>query len=1180
MTNTFDWNKNTWDVIDTYFKDEHVLVKHQLESFNNFISDGIPDVIKEYNPIKIPANYDEESNRFLLEYVIEFKDIYIGKPVINENNGDVLPMYPHDAKLRNLTYSSRLYVDIEHKIISYDTNTEKYNTTILQKIEKYGIGKIPIMLQSKYCILNDQVSSIKGSMGECEYDIGGYFVINGSEKVIVSQERKCINQVYVFPQGKTVSKYSHIAEISSMPKEGLSMAKTLQVKLLSKEGPIGRSIKVQINKVRVDIPLFILFRAFGIISDKSIIEHILSDINSVLSKNLIEKLKPSILEASAIQTEEMAVQYISYYVTLSNKIQSSDKFKLKYVQTLLENEILPHLGKSKIKKAFYLGLMVKKLLMISIGIIQADDRDSFINKRVESTGELLTGLFRSNYGKMLKDMRIGIEKDIRLGRIYEMGSILPKKIKNSTIESGIKYALATGNWGLKNQNNKKGIAQVLNRLSYLSYLSHERRVVAPVERGAKLVEPRNLHNTQWGIICPCETPEGASVGVVKNMSLMCHLTLNSSSDVIYAILEEFGIIKLEEINANEIYKYTNVMVNGNWIGVHNKPNVLTNLLKNLRRQGIINIYTSVSWKIKDNVIEILTDKGRLCRPLYIIKDNKFLINNEIINKLKDNKLEWCDLLKGQSNDTNCNIEESDDIGVIEYIDSNEADTSMISMSVDDINKNNKNNDSYYDYTHCEIHPSMIFGVLVSNIPFPDHNQAPRNLFQGAMGKQAIGIYATSYQDRMDTLGHVLYYPQKPIVSTRPSSYLNSDNIPSGQNPIVAIACYTGYNQEDSLMFNNSAIQRGLFCSSYFKTYKAEEKRNQSTLEDEQFCKPDKNNSNGSLKTRGMHGNYDKLDENGFIKLGSKIEDNDIIIGKVIPLKDNIDSTIKFKDASTILKIKEKGEVDCVYSNRNGDGYRFCKVRLRTERLPQVGDKFASRHGQKGTIGIIYNQEDMPFTKDGVTPDLIVNPHAIPSRMTIAQLIECVLSKIGVMRGCTMDSTPFTGINANNVGEYLEKNYGFSYSGKEVLINGMTGEMMEADIFIGNTFYYKLKHMVEDKMHSRSTGPYQLLTRQPAEGRSRDGGLRFGEMERDCMLSHGSVQFLKERMFDSSDKFFVYVCKKSGLPAIVNQRRNIYKSLYDDTSKDFAKIHIPYSSKLLMHELMCMGILPRIFTKAI
>ena len=500
------------------------------------------------------------------------------------------------------------------------------------------------------------------------------------------------------------------------------------------------------------------------------------------------------------------------------------------------------------------------------------------------------------------------------------------------------------------------------------------------------------------------------------------------------------------------------------------------------------------------------------------------------------------------------------------------------MSKDNLDENSKENYAYYNYTHCEIHPSMILGVLASNIPFADHNQAPRNLFQGAMGKQAMGIYSTSFRERMDTMAHILHYPQKPIVNTESSKYVHSDTLPSGQMPIIAIACYTGYNQEDSLIFNQSSIDRGLFSSSFYRTYVDEEKKNSATLEDEKFCKPQKHYPNGKIYTEKMsYGSYDKLDNNGLVKTGEYVDANDIIIGKVTMLKDSIEGEPKARDLSTSLRMNESGIVDKIYKNSNGDGYNFVKVRVRSDRIPEIGDKFSSRHGQKGTIGMTYKQEDMPFTKDGIVPDIIMNPNAIPKRMTIAQFIECVFGKVGTLAGCDMNATPFRKVNVEDISPILEK-MGYSGGGTEVLYNGKTGEQIKVNIFIGPTFYYRLKHLVEDKIHSRATGPYQLLTMQPAEGRSRDGGLRCGEMERDCLLSHGAVQFLKERTFDCSDKYYIWIDKETGMISPVNPEKNIYKSLYSDNQTRFAKVQIPYGSKLFIQELQSMHINPRIFTK--
>ena len=1177
MTENFDYN-NTWDVINELFSDKSRLVEHHLDSFNNFIEVLIPQTLKEFSPQKIYYDFDEKISKFKKEIHIYFEDTFISKPVINENNGVTNVMYPNEARLRKLTYAGTLSCNILIEI--YKFKNDKMELEEKNVYNNIILGKIPIMVGSKYCVLNTLSNFTKKEMGECIYDEGGYFIVLGSEKVVIPQEVKCPNKVYIFPPTKNLTKCSKIAEITSISKNNLSNIKPLQVKLYNRTTKNGKTIKIDLKRFKSDIPLFIIFRALNVISDKDIIEHIVYDIEDKNNLEIINLLESSLEESSHIKTKDIALQFLTKYSTAKfdykNNQELTNENKIKYVEDILLSELLPHVGDSPVKKAYFLGYMVNQLLKAELGYIDFDDRDSFMNKRVENTGGLLNTLFRTNFNKVIKDMRSSIEKDIKANRIEDMGINIDKKIKQGTIELGMKYGLATGNWGVKGgtgKNLRQGIAQVLNRLSYLSTLSYKRRINAPIDRSLKDVKPRFLHNTQYGTICPSETPEGHAIGIVKNMALTAHITIASEEEEILIILEENGIKYIDQILSKDIYNSTKVFINGDFLGIHDKPNELVDKLKEARRNGIINIYVSICWNINNSSIFIYTDAGRLSRPLYIIKDNKFLINNKDTELIRNKKLKWDDLICSTEKVNTSKLHES----VIEYIDIEESDTLMIAFSNDDLKKNSDKNTHYFKYTHCELHPSMMYGVLVSNIPFANYNQAPRNQYQAAMGKQAIGIFSTNYQKRIDTVQHVLYYPQKPLICTRPSKYINSHNMPSGINAIVAIMCYTGYNQEDSLMMNQSALERGLFISSYYRMYTSKEQKNQITLEEEKFCKPEKYNEDGTIKTFEIKpASYDKLNpDTGIINKGEFVTEKDVIIGKVIPLKQD-EGTAKFRDNSTTIKPNESGFIDKVYINKDADNYTFCKINIRAERVPEIGDKFASRHGQKGTIGMTYKQEDMPYSKSGLVPDIIVNPHAIPSRMTVGQLAECLLGKVSLLKGCESDATSFNKTNVSDVSDLLQE-FGFNKNGTEVLYNGRTGEQIKTQIFIGPTYYQRLKHMVGDKVHSRSTGPYNLLTRQPAEGRSRDGGLRIGEMERDCLLSHGVTNFLNERLFTCSDKYFVYVCDVCGMIASGNKEKNLYECKFCNNNNFISKIKLPYACKLFFQELMSMGIITRIET---
>tara|TARA_B110000008_G_scaffold276249_1_gene315185 strand:+ start:1 stop:2568 length:2568 start_codon:yes stop_codon:yes gene_type:complete len=831
---------------------------------------------------------------------------------------------------------------------------------------------------------------------------------------------------------------------------------------------------------------------------------------------------------------------------------------------VLKNDLFPHC-ETKTQKVYFLGYMTNQILQTSFGWRPTDDRDSYVNKRIDLAGVLLNNLFRNYFNKLVKDMQKQTIKEMRTGSWKSTNDYLNiinttniyKIIKSTTIENGIKRALATGDFGIKNTNsNKVGVAQVLNRLTYISSLSHLRRINTPIDKSGKLIPPRKLHNTQWGYVCPAESPEGQSVGVVKNISYMAHITVDSNINPIYDIIESY-IIPLEKLKPKDIYGKVKVFINGNWLGIAKDPTKTYESLKDKKYQGIINIYTSIIFNYKTMEIIVCNDAGRLTRPVLRVKNGKLCMTKKIENEIKNNKFEWDDLL------ANHKYKDS----IVEYIDSAEQNTSLISIWPKNL-KDKKH--KLKKYTHCEIHPSTIFGILASCIPFPEHNQSPRNTYQCAMGKQAMGMFASNFKCRMDKTAYVQTYTQRPLVDTRIMNLLRLNDIPSGCMVVVAIMTYSGFNQEDSIIFNKDSVDRGLFSATIYHTEKDEDKKIQG--DEEIRCKPDK------VKTKGMKfANYNKLNSNGVIPENSLIENRDVIIGKIVPIKENRNDhtkIIKYKDMSRVYRTNENTYVDKNYVNRNGDGYTFAKIRTRTYRIPEIGDKFSSRHGQKGTIGLILKAADMPTTAEGLVPDIIINPHCIPSRMTIAQLKETVLGKVLLELGLFGDGTSFGEYAVKDICKELQK-IGYESHGNDILYNGMTGEQLESDIFIGPAFYQRLKHMVSDKEHSRAIGPMVVMTRQPAEGRARDGGLRFGEMERDCMISHGASRFTKDRIYHASDSYEIFTCQKCGLISIFNYEKNIHMCKTCGNNTHFNKVQVPYAFKLLMQELITMNIAPRI-----
>jgi DNA-directed RNA polymerase beta subunit len=1635
-------------IIQSYFEGQHLdrLVRHQIESYNHFINFQVQKTIEMFNPVVVRSenDYVDEHKQYMLEVFIHFENFKLYPPQIHENNGATKLMLPQEAKLRNFTYASTMTVDIRLEYVIRNTDAMD-NPKIVQKfLPKINIGKMPIMLKSSICVLTQNKHIHPIYTGECNMDCGGYFIIKGSEKTVLGQERAAENRIYCF-DGKNTTKWDYFAEIKSIPDYKCISPKQIEMMIASKNNGFGNGIYISIPRMKQPIELFVLFRCLGILSDKEICEYIVLDTCDDKYSDILKFLQASIIDSNKYMTQEDAMKHLTSNVTfmpLNMDKETGARKKREFAQDILQNDLFPHC-RTKDQKLYLVGYMANKLIQTALGWLPPDDRDSYINKRIDLTGTLLNNLFRNYFNKLVKEMQKQIVREINNGswrstedyeNIVNMTNIY-KIMKSTTIENGINRALATGDFSIKQSNSSKvGVAQVLNRLTYVSSLSHSRRINTPLEKSGELIAPRKLHNTTWGFLCPAETPEGQSIGIVKNISYLAHITIQTNNESLYEYVKPY-ITAIEKVRPYEVNHKVKVFINGSWVGITETPLELYHDMKDKKYSSIINIYSSIIFDIKLKEIRICTDGGRLTRPVLRVKDKKVIITSDIIDKLESKELCWNDLF------TNCRLDDS----VIEYIDPEEQNFSMIAMQAKDGMLQDTN--ITYNYTHCEIHPSTIFGVLASCIPFPEHNQAPRNTyqclnpeelvwmadntrkmikdiqigeevlsfnpdtfdisktyvvnqfirknefpiykvktisgrsiratsdhkfmtnygwktvsdlindsslnigvftkdnsicnitsyssriildseqfinkmrelgieetknrrvskifkyveqltnigllplsennpklailsriigflyadgsiniyekskyntkdfqcsfdfgrendaidmendisecgfnkvkilegtrkfksgnsgciqthhtftcihngclpallialgvsygkktenarneipewirnnneygrqfikgFQGgdgckikyvntidkrtnkpttiiqigntsqqihpihkeslcvfmnqcrdilnslniitgpdliiqtvsetrlqisysissrsdnlinyydkvgyaycetknnisfnvveylkskkintaskfmsisdwskridiknnmafinissielepdglvsdievesenhsfittygiassncAMGKQAMGVYATNYDKRMDKTAYVLNYPTRPLVDTRLMNFIHLNNIPSGAMVNVAIMTHTGYNQEDSVLISKGALDRGLFMATIYHTEKDEDK---NIIRDEIVrCKPDK------TRTKGIKfGNYDKLNTQGFIPENTLVENRDVIIAKIVPIKENRNDptkTIKYEDQSKTFRTTEETYIDKNFTGRNGDGYNFAKVRVRILRKPVMGDKISSRHGQKGTLGNIIPEEDMPFTKDGLRPDIIINPHAIPSRMTIAQLKETLLGKVLLELGLFGDGTSFGNFDVKTIAEKLQS-LGYESYGNELLYNGLTGEQLETNIFMGPVFYQRLKHMVNDKQHSRAIGPMVNLTRQPAEGRSRDGGFRIGEMERDVMIAHGMSRFCKERLYDVSDKYSVHVCKRCGLIASYNdgdKRKgaidfavHLCKTCGNKT--DFAKVDIPYAYKLMAQELQTINVVARIMTE--
>ena len=1178
-----------WELLASYYKPDSLsrLVRHQHESYDDFINNQLRNTISMFNPImsRSSNDYDPETKSYRFQVEVNVINPILNTATIHENNGVKNIMYPHCARSRNFTYSSALAVDIEIKY-----HVRGNDEPIVKYLKNVTIGKVPVMVKSSICSLNT-TNDMTALANECKMDPGGYFIISGSEKVVIGQERMAENKPLCFNVTKSSTAYTAFVDVKSVPHEKCISPRQFGVMISKNNTGYGFPLYAQMSRVRQHIPLFILFRAYGIVSDKDICDHIVGESSPDMDA-FRPFLQASAVDAADVMSQEDALDYIGKRAMFSAykknrpmgaagavadeagtaetdeaaaaaELEEMEGRRTKFMNNVYANEVLPHC-RDVTHKTHYIGHMAHKLITTRIGKVPFDDRDSYINKRVDTTGVLLNNLFRNYYNKLTKDMQKQIVYEINNGSWKSTDSYenimthtnIYKIIKISTIENGLNRALSTGDFGTRNGNDKVGVAQVLNRLNYMSLLSHLRRVNTPIDKSGKLVAPRKLHPTTWGMLCPVESPEGQSVGVVKNIATMAVITMASD-----ATLLRDKVVGIVDPIATDTYtktEHVKMICNGEWIGTTDSPDRVYGELKSWKARGIITAYTSITFDPGTKELCINNEGGRFMRPLFTVTDNKVMYDmmQEEIAVANPGTNLWDACLRTVGANGRCPIE---------YIDVGEQNDAMIRM-------NRKEGKPEIQYTHMEIHPSTIFGVLASCIPFPDHNQSPRNTYQCAMGKQAMGTYSREHGARMDRTAYVACYPTRPLVDTRMSGILGLHEMPSGTQSIVAIMSFDGYNVEDSVLINQGSVDRGMFQTVVSHSERDEDSNTHG--EEEIRCKPDKS------RTQGIKfGNYDKVDDKGVIGENEKLEKGDIIMAKVSTIKENRNDpskVVKYRDESVIFRAGDNCYVDKTTSGRNGDGYKFVKVKYRETRSVAIGDKFCSRSAQKGTVGNILPEVDMPYTREGIRPDIILNPHAIPSRMTIAQLKESLMGKALLDLGMFGDGTPFGELSVEDIRKHLMA-LGQESNGNEIMYNGKSGEMMESNIFIGPVFYQRLKHMVSDKAHSRSVGPMINLTRQPAEGRSRAGGLRIGEMERDGIASHGMTRFCRERLYDSSDAYSVHICNSCGMIASVNPKYNINVCQTCDNKVDFSLVSVPFAFKLMMQELQSCNITPRIIT---
>lgn len=1115
ITDPINTAEDKWTLLPIFLKVKG-LVKQHIDSYNYFVDVEIKKIVQANK--RVVSDVDPN-------FYLEYTDIRVGLPERTDPDSSA-EITPNECRLRDMTYSAPVFVDIE-----YVRGRQRVGR------KSIPIGRLPIMLRSAKCVLSNKNEMQMAQLNECPLDPGGYFIVNGTEKVILVQEQLSKNRIIVENDSK---KGVVQASVTSSTHERKS--KTYVVTKNDR-------IYLRHNSIMEDMPIVLVLKAMGIQSDHEILILVAGTdmvYQDTFSVNFEECSKLGVF------TQQQALEYLGTRVRTMRRPMGPGARRPPAYEALetLATTVLPHVPVDNLNfrpKAMYMAVMARRVLMAMANPQLVDDRDYVGNKRLELAGQMLSLLFEDTFKKHNSDLKMNIDKILKKpNRASEFDAYQQLQAHANYITSPMNRAISTGNWNLKRfRMERAGVTHVLSRLSYISALGMMTRISSQFEKTRKVSGPRALQPSQFGMLCPSDTPEGEACGLVKNLALMTHITTDDEEEPIKKLVFALGAEDAMLVSGYELYAPGNyvIFVNGTPHGITRYPSRFVANFRKLRRMGQISEFVSIYVNQHHNGVHIASDGGRICRPLIIVENKRSKVTPRHLAALHKGRLTFSDFLKK---------------GLVEYVDCNEENDAYIAIYEKDITDAT---------THLEIEPFTVLGAVAGLIPYPHHNQSPRNTYQCAMGKQAIGAIAYNQFLRIDTLLYLMVYPQQPMVKTRTIELIKFDKLPAGQNAIVAVMSYSGYDIEDALVLNKASVDRGFGRCQVFRKYTAELRKYPNGAVDRIGDRKLNEDGTPIVKHRALQGD-------GLAAVGEQISKDEVYILKQTPT--NISSNAfpgemniqEYRDAPMTYKLADPAYIDKVMISTTESEQTLIKVLTRQTRRPELGDKFSSRHGQKGVCGIIAQQEDMPFNDLGITPDIIMNPHGFPSRMTVGKMIELLAGKAGVLTGKLQYGTAFGGSKVEDMSKILVER-GFSYSGKDFVTSGITGESLEAYIFFGPIYYQKLKHMVQDKMHSRSRGPRQVLTRQPTEGRSRDGGLRLGEMERDCLIAYGASQLLLERLMLSSDAHEVDICETCGMMGYQNWCTTC------KSSKAVVKMTIPYAAKLLIQELISMNVMPRL-----